>query len=142
MESPSIPADDFLKIAGMLMDHNITVILDGCLAVDALAGKQTRSHEDLDIAVYHQDLPQIRRLLEERGFIEIPCNDSWECKFVYWNQEGHLIDIHSFTFDDQGNNLFGGAYTEEAFSGCGDIMVFLTPVFHQHYSWNTPLVTH
>ena len=122
-----MPAEAVLEIVRMLMDHNITVILDGGWAVDALAGKQTRPHEDLDIAVYHQDVPQIRRLLEKRGFIEIPRNDSWECNFVYGNQEGHLIDIHSCTFDDEGNNIFGVAYTQEAFSGCGDINGFPVP---------------
>jgi len=116
-----MPAEAVLEFVQLLTDHNIEVILDGGWAVDALVGDQTRPHEDLDVAVFHKDVPRIRILLEKRGFIEVPRNDSWECNFVYGNQEGHLIDIHSCTFDEQGNHIFGVVYTLDAFSGSGDI---------------------
>jgi len=121
MNSSNMPAEAVLEFVQLLADHNIVVILDGGWAVDALIGKQTRPHEDLDIAVFHKDVPRIRVLLEERGFVEIPRDDSWECNFVYGNQVGHLIDNHSCTFDEQGENIFGVAYTHEAFSGSGMI---------------------
>lgn len=121
MNPHNMPAEAVLEFVLLLEDHNIEVILDGGWAVDALIGKQTRLHEDLDIAVFHKDVPLIRTLLEERGFVELPRDDSWECNFVYGNQAGHLIDIHSCTFDEDGNNVFGVAYTLEAFSGSGEI---------------------
>lgn len=121
MITPNMPAEAVLEFVQLLTDHNIEVILDGGWAVDALIGKQTRLHEDLDIAVFHKNVPCIREMLEERGYREIPRDDSRECNFVYGNQEGHLIDIHSCTFDDQGNHIFGVAYTLDAFSGSGEI---------------------
>ncbi len=116
-----MPAETVLEFVRLLMDHNIEVILDGGWAVDALIGEQTRPREDLDVAVFHKDVPLIRALLEERGFTDVPRDDSRECNFVYGNDQGHLIDIHSCTFDDQGNHIFGVAYTLEAFSGFGEI---------------------
>jgi len=116
-----MPPEAVLEFVRLLTDHNIEVILDGGWAVDALVGEQTRPHEDLDVAVFHKDVLRIRTLLEKHGFIEVPRNDSWECNFVYENNEGHVIDIHSCTFDDQGNHIFGVAYTLDAFSGSGEI---------------------
>ena len=116
-----MPAEAVLAFVQLLNENNIEVILDGGWAVDALIGEQTRPHEDLDVAVFHKDVPRIRYLLEERGFTDVPRDDSWECNFVYGNDQGHLIDIHSCSFDDQGNHIFGVAYTLEAFNGFGEI---------------------
>jgi len=121
MDKPYMPAEAVLAFVQLLNAHNIEVILDGGWAVDALIGHETRPHEDLDIAVLHKDVPLIRTLLEERGFVEVPRGDSWECNFVYGNQAGYLIDIHSCSFDDQGNNIYAVEYTLEAFSGSGEI---------------------
>ena len=121
MTNPNMPADAVLRFVHLLNKNGIEVILDGGWAVDALVGEQTRPHEDLDIAVYHKDVPRIRSLLEEQGYVEVPRDDSWECNFVYGNDQGHLIDIHSCAFDGQGNHTFGVAYSIEAFSGTGQI---------------------
>jgi lincosamide nucleotidyltransferase A/C/D/E len=118
---PAMPADAVLDFLRLLNEQGIEVILDGGWAVDALLGTQTRSHDDLDIAVFHEDVPAIRKLLEERGFEIIPRDDSWECNFVYGNEQGHLIDIHSCSFDENGNNIYGVEYSWEALQGQGEI---------------------
>ena len=113
-DMPSAVVIEFIK----LLNHNkIEVIIDGGWAVDALLGEQTRPHEDLDVAVFHKDVPKIRTLLEERGYSEVPRDDSWECNFVYGNHEGHLVDIHSCTFDEEGNHIFGVKYPYESLQG-------------------------
>ena len=38
-----------------LNKNNIDVIIDGGWGVDALLGEQTRTHDDLDVAVQHED---------------------------------------------------------------------------------------
>jgi len=140
-----MPAEAVLAFVQLLTDYDIEVILDGGWAVDALIEKQTRPHEDLDIAVFHKDVPHIRTLLEERGFVEIPRDDSWECNFVYGNQQGHVIDVHSCTFDDQGKNIYGVAYSLEAFSGSGKIAGYpvrcVPPALLMEYHTGYPLDT-
>jgi lincosamide nucleotidyltransferase A/C/D/E len=42
----------------------IDLHIDGGWGVDALLGRQTRTHADLDIAVNRQDVAQIRFLLD------------------------------------------------------------------------------
>ena len=116
-----MPGETVLEIISLLNGHGIELILDGGWAVDALLGYQSRPHEDLDLVVFHEDVPAIRKILENNGFFVVPRGDSWECNFVYGNKDGHLIDIHSCTFDDENNNIFGVEYTWEALQGQGQI---------------------
>ena len=101
--------------------HGIEVIVDGGWGVDALLGEQTRSHNDLDIALEHKDVPQIRALLEAHGYSDVPRDDSWECNFVMGDEQGHEVDLHSYTFDDQGTNIFGVEYPLDSLNGTGTI---------------------
>ena len=118
---PEMPADEVVAIVRLLGDHGIRVCVDGGWGVDALLGEQTRPHADLDIAVEHRDVPAIRRLLAERGYQEVLRADSWECNFVLGDQHGRLVDVHSYTFDDQGAVVFGVAYPRDSLDGSGAI---------------------
>jgi lincosamide nucleotidyltransferase A/C/D/E len=60
-------AADALALYDLFRSHGITVWVDGGWGVDALLGRQTRPHSDLDIALRHSDVPKLRALLEERG---------------------------------------------------------------------------
>ena len=114
-------AEDVLNVIHLLTQNGIEIIIDGGWAVDALLGKQTRPHQDLDLAVFHKDVPKIRTLFEERGYQEVIRDDSWECNFVLGDNQGHLIDFHSCTFDGEGNNNFGVKYPYESLQGSGII---------------------
>ena len=114
-------AIDVVEIVRLLNRHNIDVIIDGGWGVDALLGEQTRTHEDLDVAVQHKDVAQIRALFEARGCQDVPRDDTWECNFVLGDDQGHLIDIHSYTFNAVGENIFGVAYPYESLNGTGCI---------------------
>ena len=122
MAKSIMPAATVLEIVQLLNTQGIEVILDGGWAVDALLGYQSRPHEDLDLAVFHKDVPAIRSLLESEGFSVVPRNDSWECNFVYGNVLGHLVDIHSCSFDEEKNHIFGVKYSWEALQGQGEIL--------------------
>ena len=89
--------------------------------VDALLGEQTRIHGDLDIALPHKFVPKLRELLEARGYKDVPRPDASEWNFVLGDDEGHLVDIHSYTFDENGNNIFGVAYEPRHLTGTGFI---------------------
>ena len=91
----------------------IEVYVDGGWAVDALLGRQTRVHDDLDIALPHQYVPRLRASLAARGFRDYPRDDAWECNFVLADDHGCRLDVHSYTLDDAGNNIYGVAYIRE-----------------------------
>lgn len=114
-------AEDVIAFVQLLARHRIEVFLDGGWAVDALLGEQTRPHNDLDIALQHKDVPQVRALLEARGYKEVPRDDSWECNFVLGDDEGHEVDFHSYTFDEADNHIFGVKYPFDSLTGRGAI---------------------
>jgi lincosamide nucleotidyltransferase A/C/D/E len=120
-DNPEMTARDVLETVKLLSQDEIEVIIDGGWGVDALLGKQTRSHQDLDLAVTHEDIPRIRALLEAKGYQDVPRDDSWECNFVLGDDQGHLLDLHSCTFDEAGNNVFGVPYPYESLNGTGSI---------------------
>lgn len=114
-------AEDVIAFVQLLKQHNIEVFIDGGWGVDALLGHQTRPHADLDIALQHKDVPQVRALLEARGYKDVPRDDSWECNFVLGDDAGHEIDFHSYTFDEAGNHIFGVKYPFDSLTGTGSI---------------------
>ena len=120
-DKPDMTAEDVVDIVRLLNQHEIEVIIDGGWGVDALLGEQTRLHEDLDVAVLHKDVNKILALLEARGYQDVPRDDSWECNFVLGDDEGRLVDIHSCTFDKEGNNIFGVKYPFDSLQGTGVI---------------------
>jgi len=110
IDKPEMTTEDVIEIMKLLGQNDIDVIIDGGWGVDALLRKQTRTHQDLDVAVMYKDLPKIRVSMHARGYQEIPRDDSWECNFVLGDDQGHLFDLHSCTFDETGNNIFGVKY--------------------------------
>jgi lincosamide nucleotidyltransferase A/C/D/E len=119
IENPEMTAQDVVEIVNLLSQNSIDVILDGGWGVDALLGIQTRTHQDLDVVVLHEDVPNLRALLQARGYRDILRDDTWECNFVLGDGQGHLIDIHSCTFDEAGNYVFGVKYPYDSLNGTG-----------------------
>jgi lincosamide nucleotidyltransferase A/C/D/E len=110
-----------VELIQWLASTGISLHVDGGWAVDALIGEQTRTHADLDIAIEHKDVTKLRALLESRGYREIPWGDTWECNFVLADDSGHMVDVHSYTFDEDGNHIYGCEYPYESLSGRGSI---------------------
>lgn len=113
--------DAVVELMQLFDQHSIEVVVDGGWGVDALLGKQTRPHADLDIALQHKDVPKLRALLEARGYKDVPRDDTRDCNFVMGNDQGHEVDFHSYTFDAQGKLVFGVAYPLESLTGAGSI---------------------
>lgn len=114
-------ARDAAAIIKLIEENGIEVYVDGGWGVDALLGKQTRKHDDLDIALPHKFVPKLRELLEARGYKDVPRDDTRDCNFVLGDDEGRLVDIHSYTFDENGKHIFGVAYEPHHFTGSGTI---------------------
>jgi lincosamide nucleotidyltransferase A/C/D/E len=124
-DRPEMTADDVVGIVQLLAQNQIDVCLDGGWGVDALLTEQTRPHDDLDIAVQHKDVAQIRELLAARGFSEVPRADKRDCNFVLADAHGHRIDVHSYTFNAAGEHVYGIEYPADSLTGTGFINGYL-----------------
>jgi lincosamide nucleotidyltransferase A/C/D/E len=120
----NVKAEVVIELVQLLTDNHIYVVIDGGWCVDALLGKQSRAHNDLDIAIPHKDVPRLKELLIQMGYYDIPRDDTRECNFVLGDNAQNLIDVHSYIFDEQGNNIYGVPYLPEQLTGKGEINGF------------------
>jgi lincosamide nucleotidyltransferase A/C/D/E len=114
-------AADVVELLDFLERSGLEVYVDGGWAVDALLGEQTRSHDDLDVAIPHGQVPLLRRLMATRGFHERPQAETWECNFVLADARDRRLDVHSYTLDAAGKNVHGVPYSAEHLTGTGII---------------------
>ena len=63
------------EVAGLLDRAHIAYWLFGGWAVDFYAGRVTRPHDDLDVAIWLEDLPRIAELLQRHGWRHAPSDD-------------------------------------------------------------------
>ena len=119
--SSEMTVDDVLAFLDLMDENGIDIVVDGGWGVDALLGWQSRTHRDLDIGVQHRHVPRLRQVLEDRGYSDVPREDTHTYNFVLGDSKGHLIDIHSYEFDDEGNLLVGIAYPVDSLTGTGTI---------------------
>ncbi len=112
---------DAVELIQLMEQNGIEVYVDGGWGVDALLGAQTRPHNDLDIALPHKVVPLLCELLEARGYRDVPRDDTRDCNFVLGDDRGHLVDVHSYTFDSGGRNISGVEYLPEHLTGAGSI---------------------
>jgi lincosamide nucleotidyltransferase A/C/D/E len=64
---------------------------------------------------------QIRALLEARGYQDWLRDDTRDCNFVMADDQGHQIDIHSYTFDSMDKHVYGIEYPYDSLSGYGKV---------------------
>jgi lincosamide nucleotidyltransferase A/C/D/E len=114
-------AETAAGLVELLERHGLEIYVDGGWAVDALLGRQTRPHDDLDIALPHEQVPALRALLAARGFAEQFRDDTWECNFVLADGRGSRLDVHSYTLDAAGNPTYGVPYNSRHLTGRGMI---------------------
>lgn len=97
--------DDVASIVRLLAENGIEIWLDGGWAVDALVGRQTRDHDDLDIVVRESDLPHLLEVLETKGFRRLEGGRPFN--FLIADALGRQVDVHAIVFDAQGTGLYG-----------------------------------
>jgi lincosamide nucleotidyltransferase A/C/D/E len=110
---------DVIDLYSKLDTAGIKIWIDGGWGVDALLGKQTRPHEDLDIAIQQKDVPKLCELLEAEGYKEVKRDNQWN--FVLGDPKGRKIDLHAFVFDGMGNVVEGIPYPPASLTGTGSI---------------------
>jgi lincosamide nucleotidyltransferase A/C/D/E len=83
-----------LDVLDVLDDAAIRVWVDGGWGVDALLGEQTREHNDLDIAINHDDVARYRSAMERHGYRDKPSGHATPRNFVMIDDSGREVDVH------------------------------------------------
>ena len=96
-------AQRVLVLLGVLRAAGVEAVLDGGWGVDALLGRETREHEDLDLVVGLADVRRIQAALDPEGFALH--EDHLPVRFVLRSQTGEQLDFHTVTFDEEGGGL-------------------------------------
>lgn len=120
-------ADSALEIYNSLEKMGILIWIDGGWAKDALIGRQTRQHRDLDFAVESKNLSRLINHFISLGYGEIPRPEENKWDIVLGDDNGHELDIHAFEFDDNRRIIdkpYWDAYGHDALNGIGHINGF------------------
>ncbi|HEY9263640.1 MAG TPA: amino acid transporter [Microbacterium sp.] len=86
--------------------EGLRVWLAGGWAVDAIVGRQTRAHGDMDVAVDIRDLPSFLELLGEQGFVVT--TDWAPSRLELTAPDGQVVDVHPATFAADGSGRQAG----------------------------------
>jgi lincosamide nucleotidyltransferase A/C/D/E len=93
------------EILRLLKSRGIEVWVGRGWGVDALLGKQSRPHDDLDLAMRHGDLGRLNEALGAAGFRRVEGGRPFN--FVMSDSRGREVDVHTVIFDAAGNGLYG-----------------------------------
>ncbi|TRV75581.1 amino acid transporter [Streptomyces sp. 130] len=93
--------DDVLEILGLLREAGAEVWIGGGWGIDALVGRQTREHEDLDLMHRLEQEPAVVAALAAAGFAETL--DWRPARFVVTDRTGRQIDLHPLAFQPDGS---------------------------------------
>lgn len=93
-------AEEVLSLVDAFRGAGIELWIDGGWGVDALVGRQTRPHDDLDLVVGLADVTKIRAPLEPEGYTV--AEDHLPVRFVMTHPERGQLDFHTVRFDAEG----------------------------------------
>lgn len=122
---PDMTSSALLDLLQLLDQAGVAVWLDGGWGVDALLGKQTRPHKDVDLIVQVEDVPKLQEILGRRGFAIKEGTPPHS--FVLADGRGLEVDVHAVVFDENGNGVYrmengqDWIFPAEAFEGRGVI---------------------
>jgi len=111
-----VSAQDVISIYKYLLIHDIPVWLTGGWGIDALLGKQTRPHKDLDVVMLLGDIHQMCELLKTWGYelkeywsenrcVEDSKGNIIATAFVLVVKDDREFDVHAMRIDDLGNGI-------------------------------------
>ncbi|MBN2503581.1 MAG: nucleotidyltransferase family protein [Anaerolineales bacterium] len=109
-------AEEVIKLYQLLESHHIPIWLTGGWGIDALLGKQTRPHKDLDVIMLLDDVKRMCDLLakhgytlemlwEENRFAVDSMGNQVATAFVLQHANGCQLDAHAMTLDAHGNGI-------------------------------------
>ena len=117
---------DAAEILGMVERLGVRIWVDGGWAADAVIGRQTRHHADLDIVIEHKDLDAVVGMFRTRGYRPVNRNDSRPSNLALSDGVRRKVDLHVVVIDEKGDAIYGPAanscvYPAAALTGIGAI---------------------
>jgi lincosamide nucleotidyltransferase A/C/D/E len=115
-----------LEIIERLEQDGIEVWLDGGWGVDALLGRETREHDDLDLVAELDRSDRIIELLSGLGY-ELVDGAPPE-SYVMVDPAGRQVDVHPVKFEADGGGVYrmregeSWVYPAEGFTGSGRVV--------------------
>lgn len=110
-----LTGEQAVELCAALEGVRVRYWLIGGWGVDALLGRETRSHKDLDILALIDDLPQLRQMFEDNGFglshvweesrWTKDAGERWPTAFVAVDAIGREIDVHLIEIASDGSVL-------------------------------------
>lgn len=94
-----------VEVVRLLEDGGIPIWLDGGWGIDALLGKETRKHRDLDFMLPLERLPTAQSVLSNIGFKKDADQTVMPTRCVLRNTDDLEIDIHPVTFKPDGSAI-------------------------------------
>jgi lincosamide nucleotidyltransferase A/C/D/E len=94
-------AEDVLRVLGALRGAGVDVWVGGGWGVDALVGRETRPHRDLDLMHRAEQEPTMVAALAAAGFAQTL--DWRPVRFVVARPDGLEIDLHPLVFAPDGS---------------------------------------
>jgi lincosamide nucleotidyltransferase A/C/D/E len=114
---------DVLVVLDQLDRAGLVVWLDGGWGVDALLGRHSRPHQDLDLVIDRDDCAVAQEALAGLGFQDDPTAvPGWPAQLLLVDGGGRRVDLHVVVFDGHGNGwqeLGRGAYPADGLTGVG-----------------------
>jgi lincosamide nucleotidyltransferase A/C/D/E len=118
-----------IEVVRELEHGGVIAWLDGGWGIDALLGRETRTHADLDLVIDRDQLPSARRLLGGLGFEDVPdAQPGLPAQVLLAEQRRGQVDFHVVVFDSDGNGWqqlgenAWGAYPATGLNGEGSIV--------------------
>ena len=106
----TVTQEDLFEVLDMIEQLGIRYWLDGGWGVDALVGRQTREHRDVDINFDAACTEKLRQKLEEKGYEVV--TDWSPVRIELYHPQLSYIDIHPFVLKEDGtakqDDLEGG----------------------------------
>ena len=132
-----LSGEQAIQLYQLLCEHNIQVWVSGGWGIDALLGRQTRPHKDLDVIMLLRDVTGLQALLGRDGFMlkQVWEENLWAAgehgeqlltAFVLRDALDREIDAHALVLDELGFGIpawdsEGRIFTPDDLSGEGRI---------------------
>jgi len=109
-------ADDAVELLELLGEHEVEAVVGGSWGVDALLGRQTREHSDLDLWLPAEHLERLFVAFAASGVDRIfpwPGDRPWN--FVLHDGAVRRVDLHLYEIRTDGSLHYGSALAGERF---------------------------
>ena len=100
-EARAVESSQVVDLFRAFAAAELRVWLAGGWAVDAIVGRQTRAHGDMDVAVDTRDLPRLLELLGEQSFVVT--TDWAPSRLELTAPDGRAVDVHPVAFAEDGS---------------------------------------